>query len=189
MANAVDLSLFDTAPPPRAAATTVGARPPSSHPAAGTRRSPQRPRPVRALRAGRRARSLVCRREHPARLRSPARMRRSARRLSSRRVRRRAEVPARPRSGGRRAVRPPREPGPAAAQVLTESPGYWLQGQHRCRQESKGERAPSGRRDLVGLESAPKDALGPAGRVERLTIQPRKKTHECYSKGNRRPAK
>ena len=51
------------------------------------------------------------------------------------------------------------------------------------------ERAPSGRRALVGLESAPMDALGRAGRVERLTIQPRKKTHECYSKGNRRPPK
>ena len=25
--------------------------------------------------------------------------------------------------------------------------------------------------------------------LQRLTIQPRKKTHECYSKGNRRPAK
>ena len=49
--------------------------------------------------------------------------------------------------------------------------------------------APSGRRALVGLESAPMDALGRAGRVERLTIQSRKKTHECYSKGNRRPAK
>ena len=46
-----------------------------------------------------------------------------------------------------------------------------------------------GGRALVGLESAPMDALGRAGRVERLTIQPRKKTHECYSKGNRRPAK
>ena len=55
--------------------------------------------------------------------------------------------------------------------------------------ESDGERAPSGRRALVGLESAPMDALGRAGRVERLTIQPRKKTHKCYSKGNRRPAK
>ena len=53
----------------------------------------------------------------------------------------------------------------------------------------EGERAPSGRRALVGLESAPMDALGRAGRVERLTIQPRKQTHECYSKGNRRPAK
>ena len=37
----------------------------------------------------------------------------------------------------------------------------------------EGERAPSGRRALVGLESAPMDALGRAGRVERLTIQPR----------------
>ena len=55
--------------------------------------------------------------------------------------------------------------------------------------ESEGERAPSGRRALVGLESAPMDALGRAGRGERWTIQPRKKTHECYSKGNRRPAK
>ena len=35
----------------------------------------------------------------------------------------------------------------------------------------EGERAPSGRRALVGLESAPMDALGRAGRVERLTIQ------------------
>ena len=73
---------------------------------------------------------------------------------------------------GRRAVRPPREPrsGRGAGRV-------------------EGERAPSGRRALVGLESAPMDALGRAGRVERLTIQPRKKTHECYSKGNRCPAK
>ena len=39
----------------------------------------------------------------------------------------------------------------------------------------EGERAPSGRRALVGLESAPMDALGRAGRVERLTIQPREK--------------
>ena len=38
---------------------------------------------------------------------------------------------------GRRAVRPPREPGPDAAQV-DRIPGYWTQGQHRCRQSQKG---------------------------------------------------
>ena len=37
---------------------------------------------------------------------------------------------------------------------------------------SEGKRAPSGRRALVGLESEPMDALGRAGRIERLTIQP-----------------
>ena len=37
---------------------------------------------------------------------------------------------------------------------------------------SEGKRAPSGRRALVGLESEPMDALGGAGRSERLAIQP-----------------
>ena len=55
--------------------------------------------------------------------------------------------------------------------------------------ESKGNGLRLAGEPLVGLESAPMDALGRAGHVERLTIQPRKKTHECYSKGNRRPAK
>ena len=80
------------------------------------------------------------------------------------------------------------EPGPDAAEV-DRIPRLLDPGTNTAAARVEGERAPSGRRALVGLESAPMDALGRAGRVERLTIQPRKKTHECYSKGNRRPAK
>ena len=87
---------------------------------------------------------------------------------------------------GRRAVRPPREPGrtPRSVDQPVRRPRA-----NTAAARVEGERAPSGRRALVGLESAPMDALGRAGRVHGLTIQPRKKTHECYSKGNRRPAK
>ena len=97
---------------------------------------------------------------------------------------RRSEVPA-PRADAPSARR---ESQVRTRRRLTESPVIGPRA-NTAAARVEGERAPSGRRALVGLESAPMDALGRAGRVERLTIQPRKKTHECYSKGNRRPAK
>ena len=89
------------------------------------------------------------------------------------------------------AVRPPSDPlddGSRAPGTLREF-DQALDDGGRPGASSEGKRAPSGRRALVGLESEPMDALGRAGRIERLTIQPPAKTHECYSRGNRRPAK
>ena len=83
--------------------------------------------------------------------------------------------------GGSRAVRPPREPGPDAAEV-DRIPRLLDPGTNTAAARVEGERAPSGRRALVGLESAPMDALGRAGRVERLTIQPRKKPMSVIAK-------
>ena len=100
----------------------------------------------------------------------------------------RTSAPEARRWRGRRAVRPQlaREAWSTGAEVAgapwqtrRTPPARARSGRGAGRVE--GERAPSGRRALVGLESAPMDALGRAGRVERLTIQPRKKTQETIT--------
>ena len=79
---------------------------------------------------------------------------------------------------GRRAVRPPRESQVRTRRRLTESPVIGPRA-NTAAARVEGERAPSGRRALVGLESAPMDALG---RAERLTIQSRKKPMSVIAK-------
>ncbi len=71
---------------------------------------------------------------------------------------------------------------------LTESPGYWTQGQHRCRQSRRGTGSvwpASPRWARIRTHGSARSRR--ARRAVDDTAP--EKTHECYSKGNRRPAK